>query len=276
MYYDELMELICVYYLSEIKKQISKSPILDLSAQLAYYFLISFFPFLLLLFSLIGYLSLHSGDVVKIIHSYLPSLSNKILKTNLDMILDKESLGLFSFSLIATLYLASVAFHSLIRVLDSVYNVRKSRTLWREWVMGVFLMLGLLFGLVLSLVLSVFGDVISNSFFQIQPTRWGAFWTFARWAISSFILIGLFLCLYVFAPNVKVFVRDAIPGSIFATFAWQISSLLFSYYIDFVDYSYLYGQLASAMILVGWFYWSSLVLVIGGLINSVFTCVRNG
>jgi membrane protein len=205
----------------------------------------------------------------------MPSLSNKILKANLELILDKDSPGLFSLSLVATLYLASVAFHCLIRVLDSIYKVEESRTLWKEWVVGVLLMMGLLLGLVLSLILSVFGDVISNTFFHVN-TYAGiqTIWTATRWVVSSFMLMGLFLCLYFFAPNVKVAFRDAIPGAIFTTLAWQISSLLFSYYIDFVDYSYLYGKLGSAMILVGWFYWSSFVLIVGGLINAVLTRIR--
>lgn len=261
-------------FLSEVRDEFLKFPIFDLSAQLAYYFLISFFPFSLLLVTLLGYLPFTSDDVLHMIHSYMPSLSNKILKANLEVILDKDSLALFSLSLLATIYLASIAFQSLIRVLDIVYRVEESRTLWKEWVVGILLMMGLLLGLVLSLILSVFGDVISNPFFHVRSHilfPWETIWIGARWLVSSLILMWLFLCLYIFSPNVKVAVKDAIPGSIFTTFAWQISSLLFSYYIDFVDYSYIYGKLGSAMILVGWFYWSSIVLIIGGLMNAVLT-----
>lgn len=262
-------------FLIELKERFIKLTLLDLSAQLAYYFLISFFPFVFLLATFIGYLPLSSQDVFDMIHAYMPTLSDKVLKANLEVILDRDSLGLFSVSLAATLYLASVAFHSLIRVLDSIYEVVESRTLWKEWIVGILLMVGLLLGIVLSLVLSVFGDVISNSFFKVySDVRVETMWTVARWFISSSILFVLFLCLYLFAPNVKVALRDALPGTIFTTFAWQISSLLFSYYIDFVDYSYLYGKLGSAMILVGWFYWSSLVLSVGGLINAVVTRMR--
>jgi membrane protein len=49
---------------------------------------------------------------------------------------------------------------------------------------------------------------------------------------------------------------------------WQASSLAFSFYVSLNNYSLVYGNLGGIIVLVGWFYLSSMVLILGGLLNA--------
>jgi membrane protein len=210
------------------------------------------------------------------IRPYAPPSTYELFKANLTTILDQRSGEMLSLSLIGTVYLASLGFQSIIRILDDAYQVKEDRPFWKEAILGFFLMFGLLLALVISLILPVFGKILGEFFFQLvgMTERFYDVWNWIRWFLSSTVLFLVFLSLYQFAPNTKVTIKQALPGAIFATLGWQVSSLGFSYYVSFNNYSQLYGNLGAIIILVGWFYWSALILILGGLINASLCKVK--
>lgn len=249
----------------------------DLAAQLAYYLLLSLFPFLLLAVTLMGYLPYSSRDVLEMIHPYAPPSTYDLIRSNLGIILDEKNGKILSFSLIATLYLASQVFHSIIRILNNAYHVKYERPFWKQIIVGFILMFGILFGLVITLFVSVFGDLIGKTFF----TWFGAtkvfleVWSLLRWLIVSTMLFFIFLILYVLAPHTKVGFRNAFPGALAATLGWQIISYGFSLYVSsFANYTVVYGNLGALMILLGWFYLSAMILILGGMLNAAIDDVR--
>jgi membrane protein len=260
----------------EMKKRILTERVFDFSAQLAYYFLMSIFPFLLLVVTLCAYLPFTNSDILELIRPYAPLSTYELIKTNLDVILAHRSGGVLSISLFVTIYLSSVGFQSIIRILDNAYRVQGNRPFWKEAILGFFLMFALLVALVSSLIFPVFGKIIGQFIFQwLGMTQWfyGA-WNWIRWLLSSVILLFAFLSLYWFAPNTKVTFKQALPGAIFTLFGWQISSLAFSYYVSLNDYTHLYGNLGAIIILVGWFYWTAFILILGALLNASLCKVK--
>ncbi|SEN71824.1 YihY/virulence factor BrkB family protein [Lihuaxuella thermophila] len=263
-------------FIKELKRRAVEGRLFDLSAQLAYYLLMSLFPFLLLTVTLLGFLPVSSQSVLDMIRPYAPPATYELLKDNLAVILDEQRSGVLSFSVVVTVYLSFVVFLSLIRIMDEAYQVKEDRPFWKEAVLGLFLMFGLLVALVISLMLPVFGQVIAENVFQLFGATSGFYevWNWIRWLFSSFILFLVFLSLYKFAPNTKVKLRQALPGAVFATLGWQFGSLGFSYYVSLDNYTLIYGNLGAIIILVGWFYLSSLILILGGLINAVLCKLR--
>jgi membrane protein len=250
--------------------QLRDNRVFDMAAQLSYYILLSFFPFLLLAVTLLGYLPYSSENVLSVIKPVIPSNTYHLLENNLVSILDEKNGGILSFSIISTVYLASLAFQSIIRSLDQAYQVKNNRRFWKEALLGFFLMSGLLVGLLISLAIMVFGQLLSSYFLgDLAIVSWFVYlWIFVRWFISSFLLFLVLLSLYMFAPNTKVTLLDALPGAIFATLGWQLSSYGFSYYASFNNYSLVYGNLGGIIVLTGWFYLSALILILGGHINA--------
>lgn len=260
------------FSLRELKNRCIQSRIFDLSAQLAYYFLLSLFPFLLLLVTLLAYLPFHSQDILLFLKPFTPNESFQLIKGNLNHLFDLRRGEILSISLISTIYPASLAFQSIIRTLNHAYEHRYHRPLWKNIVLGTCFMMGIFFALILSLLLAVFGRIIGEwliYFFGL--TKWySTIWDIMRWGISTVILAFIFFCIYTFVPSVRITFRDAIPGTIFATFGWQISSFAFSTYVNLDHYSLIYGNLGAVIILLGWFYLTAFILILGGQVNAVW------
>ncbi|SFX41436.1 membrane protein [Thermoactinomyces sp. DSM 45891] len=249
----------------------------DLAAQLAYYLLLSLFPFLMLAFTIIGYLPISGAELLETIHPYAPPSTYELIRSNLYGIMDQKSGKVLSISLVATIYIASLAFHSIIRILNNAYQVKQERTFWKQLWVGFFLMVGILIGLIVSLVVSIFGEVLAHTLFPWLGATSGFIdvWLLLRWSAGSMILFIVFFFLYVFAPHTHVGYRDALPGALLATFGWQISSYFFAIYVGrFGNYSLVYGNLGAWMVLLGWFYLSALILIIGGMFNATLCQIQ--
>lgn len=258
-------------FLQELKKRWVDDSVFDLAAQMAYYFLLSFFPFLLLTFTLFAYLPVNTHDILNLIKPYAPMNTYHMLSENIHFVLDHPQGGLLSFSLLMTIYLSSVGFRSLIRIMDTAYRVKTERSFWKEMVLGFFLMLGILGALFVSLLFPVVGEWVKVHVFDHLGSDHtiSQIWLLIRWLMTSLFLFFLFLILYIWAPNKKVSTFEALPGALFATLGWQMMSWGFSIYVAIRPFTSLYGNLGAIMVLVGWFYLSSLVLIVGGQINAV-------
>lgn len=254
-----------------IKNRYFEDQIGDLAAQLAYYLLLSLFPFLLLAVTIIGYLPISGAELLEAIQPYAPPSTYELIRNNLHVIMTHKSGKVLSISLIATIYIASLVFHSIIRILNNAYQVKHERPFLKQLLVGFFLMAGILIGLVVSLGVSVFGDLLANTLFPWFGATPGfiELWLLLRWLVGSIILFVVFYSLYIFAPHTHVGFRRAIPGALFATIGWQVSSYCFAIYVNqFGNYTVVYGNLGALMILLGWFYLSALILILGGMINA--------
>lgn len=263
-------------FIKELKRRIFEERLYDMSAQLAYYFLMSLFPFLLLAVTLLGYLPISGENILRLIEPYAPANTYALVEYNLSLVLGKQQSGIFSISLLITLYLASMVFQSIIRILNNAYQVQQNRPFFMQWILGVLLMFGLLFAVVVSLMLPVFGKVIGEFVFSLLGMIHFFYevWIWLRWLISSFILFLVFLSVYKFAPNIKIRFKEALPGALFATIGWQLSSLGFSYYVSLNNYAHIYGNLGALIVLVGWFYLSAMILILGGMINATLSQIK--
>lgn len=243
-----------------------------LSAELAYYFLLSLFPFLIFLITLLAYLPLSEADVLATITQYAPKESMVLIETTLNQILSKQNGGLLSFGIIATLWSASNGINAIVRALNRAYDVEENRSFLVARGMAIVLTIAMVFVILIALLLPVFGKQIglfisatyglSDEFLSI--------WNAIRWLLSGLILFIVFSALYFIAPNKRLQIKYVLPGSLFATVGWIIVSLAFSFYVsNFSNYSGTYGSLGGIIILMIWFYISGMIIVLGGEINGL-------
>ncbi len=93
--------------------------------------------------------------------------------------------------------------------------------------------------------------------------------------LKTFVLpIAIFLIimtLYMFLPNKRQPLINVLPGTVFTVIGWTILSYLFTIFINYIaNFSFLYGSLSTIIILMLWLYFSSIILILGGELNSVF------
>jgi membrane protein len=259
-------------YLKVFYKRSIDDKVFDLSAQLAYYFLLSLFPFLIFALALLSYLGITSKDVLEMIQNYAPPDSFNLIKKNLENILDQQHGGLLSFGIIFTVWTASNAINAMIKALNRAYNVEETRNFIIARGIAVLLTLAMVVVIIVALTLAVFGRVIGNfilTHFGIEESFHPMLFLL-RWLISFLIIVFVLTCLYYFAPNKKVYLKDVLTGAVIAAVGWQVISLGFSYYVgNFGHYETTYGSLGGVIILMVWFYLTALIIILGGEINAV-------
>lgn len=178
--------------------------------------------------------------------------------------------ALLSISAIALLWSASSGFAAIIGGLNLAYKVPPSqgRPFWKQRLLALAFTVGLGIMLVISAALLVFGkafrDIVAE-YLNIPPFLWIAI----RWTIALVFLLLTLDIIYYVAPRVRHRWRWLSPGALLAIPTWLGASKAFSLYVSrFGRYEATYGVLATVILLMLWFYLSSLVLLIGGELNS--------
>jgi membrane protein len=193
--------------------------------------------------------------------------------------MDYQNGKLLSFSIIGAIWSASNGMNAIVRALNRAYDVEENRPFFIARGTSVLLTIGMIFVIIVALVLPVFGKMIGLFLFSAFgfPQTFLTIWNALRWVISSLILFVVFTALYYFAPNKKLRCINVVRGATFATVGWIITSLAFSYYVnDFANYTAMYGSLGGMIILMVWFYLSGMIIVLGGEMNAIFDCEREG
>ncbi|RUQ25558.1 YihY/virulence factor BrkB family protein [Peribacillus cavernae] len=258
-------------FLVNLFKRIHRDDVPGLAAQLAYFFLLSLFPLLLFLVTILPYLPFSHQDILSVVRSYAPPESMKLIEENLEEVMRGNG-KLLSFGIIATIWSASNGINAIVRAFNKAYNVVEDRHFLVARGMSIILTVAMIFVFIVALLLPVFGKQIgllltahfgfSDEFIQV--------WNALRWVISSLVLFFVLVMLYWMAPNKKVTCLSVFPGAFTATIGWSLVSLGFSFYVDkYSNYASTYGSLGGIIVLMIWFYLSGFIIIIGGEINAV-------
>ncbi|MBD0384024.1 YihY/virulence factor BrkB family protein [Paenibacillus sp. WST5] len=259
-------------YVKELWKQFLRLDALGLAAQCAYYFLLSLFPFLIFIISLLGYLPFSSKDVIGLIREYMPGAVAGWLEETLANLLDVKRGGTLSFGLILSFVSASAAMNSIVLAVNKAYGLPERKSFIHSRLLAVMLTIGMLIVIISALLLSVFGKWIGvwlHTHVQL-PAAQIDIWNNFRWIINFVIVFIVFIGIYYIAPNTCLTCKSVLPGALFACIGWQGTSLGFSYYVNhFTNYSATYGSLGGVIVLMTWFYISALIIIVGGEINAI-------
>lgn len=256
----------------ELVDRFIKDDVSGMSAQLAYYFLLSIFPFFIFAFTLIGYMPISTENALTIIRIIAPEKVTELLESNLHSFLNTRRGWLLFLSLAGTLWTSSSAIHAIIVALNRAYGVADERSYFTSRLLAILFTIGMVLAIFMTLILPVFGKMIETFFTSRMHIPYYILftWRLLRWVVSLLFLFSLFAFLYYFAPKCNVNGKVAIVGALFAGFGWLAVSYGFSYYVNnFSNYSLTYGSLGGVIILMIWFYLSAMILILGGQINAM-------
>jgi membrane protein len=266
-------------FLKELFLRFTSDEVPGLSAQLSYFFLLSLFPFLIFLITLVGYLPITQEDVLGTIEQFAPGETLQIIDETLDQIINHKNGGLLSFGIIATLWSASNGINAIVRAFNKAYEVDETRSFIVARGMAILLTVAMVFVIVVALLLPVFGKEIGLFIFSNFgfSEEFLTMWNTMRWLVSGFILFIVFTSLYYVAPNKHLKFKDGLPGGIAATLGWILASLAFSYYVgNFANYSATYGSIGGVIVLMIWLYLSGMIIILGGELNALLYKRKHG
>ncbi len=259
-------------FVKKLITEIKKDNATGLAAEQAYYYMLSLFPMLILLLSIIPYLSIDTNDAISVLESVMPGETADIFKENVVQFINNPNGGLLTIGILGTIWSASNGMNAFMRAMNEAYNVKETRSFIKVRGLSILLTIGLIVTLVMALILPVFGGVILKGLVSWGlPASFGAFLSVLRWIIGITITIAVLSMLYRLAPNKKFPLAHVWPGAVAATLLWQLTSLGFSFYVsNFGNYSATYGSLGGVIVLMLWLFLTGLILVVGGEINAIY------
>lgn len=263
-------------FLKHLWKRFNEDDYFGISAQLAYFFLLSLFPLLIVIVSLFPYLPITQDDLLGIVRGFAPEGAIELIEKNLAQLSQKNG-TLLSLGILGTLWSASNGINAIVKIINRSYNVDEDRTFLKKRIMAILLTLAMIIVIIVALILPVFGKHIGIFLFsQLElSAQFLTIWNALRFIVSPVIIFLVFIALYWLAPSKRFACRTAIPGAIFATIGWIVTSYAFSFYVErFANYSSTYGSIGAIIILMIWFYISGFIIIIGGDVNSYFTVHR--
>ncbi len=243
-----------------------------LGATFAYHLILSLFPFLLFLAAILSYTQLSHGDAFGELTAIIPADALQVVQKTLVEIADGNRTNILSISMLVTIWLASNGFAAVARGLNKAYDIQETRGFIKVRALSILFVPLIALGILLETVAVVFGNVLLCKI--SKALCWScAGVTIAhvlRFILPLVTLMLIFSLLYAVIPNRRLRLKQVLPGAVFASAVWALSSLAFSFYVDrFANYTRLYGSLGGVVILLIWLYLTSVVLLIGSEINAV-------
>jgi membrane protein len=257
--------------------EFSEDNLTDWAAALTYYSLLSIFPALIALVSLIGLFGdpkSTTESLTEIITEIGPSSAAETFSGPIESVASNRSAAGFAFvlGLLVALWSASGYVGAFMRASNIIYETPEGRPFWklRPLQIAVTLVLIVMMAL-LAVGLVLTGPVVSAI---AEPIGVGEtavdVWNIAKWPVMAAIFITMVSLLYYASPNVRLRgFHWVTPGSIFAIVAWAVASAAFAFYVaNFGSYDKTYGTLGGLVALLVWVWISNLAILFGHQLNA--------
>lgn len=258
-------------FLKSIFLRMREHDVAALGAAFAYRMLLALFPFLFFLATLASYMPLTGREALAELAAVVPPAALRVVRDALEEIAQTNRTNLLSLSALVMIWFASDGFLALAEGIERAYGTKQARGTLRVRAVSLLFVPLIALGVLLETAAVVFGSIFVRKLAAALglSLRSVSFLHALRFVLPSLLLVFLFALLYAVVPKKRLAFRQALPGAAFASAAWALSSLAFSFYVErFADYARFYGSLGGIMILLVWLYLTSVVLLIGAQING--------
>ena len=259
--------------------QVVNGPDLTHAASIAYYALLSLFPFLLLVMSMLGSVTADENDrfeVLNFVFRYFPTQLD-FVTSQLDAFRGQRvQLGIAGS--LALIWGSLGVFGAVTSAVNQAWGVEKQRSFWKHRLVS-FLMLVAAGGVMtLALVLVSLIQMAQASWFgsMLASYQWLTnLQTFAiRNLATSLLVVGVGLVFY-FIPNAKTRFRDVWVGAVLTGILWRLAFQGFSWYIRVnAGLKMIHGSVAAVIVFLLWMYVSSIILMYGVNFTATYARLR--
>jgi membrane protein len=266
-----------VQTLKRTMTEFSEDQLTDRAAALTYYAVLSIFPALIALVSIVGLV----GDpqtvtdaLTDIISSVGPASAVETFQGPIESLTRSSGTAgiLFIVGIATAIWTASGYVGAYMRAANVVYEVEEGRSFvkLRPLQMLVTLVLVLLLAIVLVAVVLT-GPLASavGSAVGIGSTA-VTVWNIAKWPVLLAMVVVMIALLYFASPNAKLRgVKSILPGAILAVVVWLLASAAFAFYVaNFGSYNKTYGALGGVVIFLVWLWITNLAILFGTELNA--------
>jgi membrane protein len=262
----------------DLWREFSDDDLTGMAAELTYRAFLAIFPFLIFLVALGGLVAdladvnNPADRVVDLLGDNLPADAESIVRDQVAGVVNERDLSLLSIAALGTLWAAAGASTALIKCLNRVYDVPDRRPWWKKIALSLALTASISVGLVLSVALLAgtqgFGHEIAEDLGI--GDEFGLIIRLVAWPILLFLIMTGAAFAYWLAPDVDVPFKWISPGAVLFAVGGVATSVLAGLYVaNFGSYNETYGSLGGIVVLLFWFYLTSVVLLLGAEFNAL-------
>jgi len=236
----------------------------------SFFIVLSVFPTLVLLLSLLRYTGVEVENLTELLHGILPTALMPAAQRLIINTYNSTTSAVISISALTALWSASRGIHGLMTGLNSIYDVQEDRGYLRTRLVSMLYMFLFLLMLLLTLALHVFGA----SLLSWLPFGESPLFTFLegivdlRFFVLLFLQTVLFCAIFMVLPNKHNRLADSFPGAVFASIGWLVFSDAYSIYVEnFAGLSTVYGSVYAVALSMLWLYCCVSIVFYGGALN---------
>lgn len=252
---------------------------LTFAASIAYYSLLSLFPFLLLAFSIIASVTSSDADrkaVLEFVLHYFPRQFNFV--TDQLAALQQSPLRLGVAGSVLMVWAAMGVFGAITSAINHAWGVEKQPSYFKHKLISFVMLVAAGLLLLLGLLLVTAISIVEARWFAVVLERAPGLKVLGsialRWVttITFIFVVGL---VFYFVPNARVRFRDVWVGAILTGLLWRATLAGFSWYVrDLSRFSAIHGQIAAVVVFLIWVYTSAVILLYGAEMTAAYARLR--
>ena len=252
---------------------------LTFAASIAYYSLLSLFPFLLLALAILGRVTVpyaESSAVLDFVFQYFPREFPFVREQLTNLQGSALSVGIAGALLLV--WAAMGVFGALTSAINHAWGVEKQPTFLKHKVVSLTMLASasvlLLVGLLLVSAINIAGASWFAPVMARVPGLEVLRGLLAEWA-TTLLFVSITGLVYYFVPNAKVHFRDVWIGAFLAAFLWRAALEGFSYYLrDLSRLSSIHGSLGAVVAFLIYVYFSAVILLFGAQVSAAYARLR--
>ena len=247
----------------------------DWAAALTYYGILSIFPALIALVSILGLIGPSATEpLLDNLGDFAPGPAHEILENALNGLTESRSPAgiLFVVGLAGAIWAAAGYIGAFIRASNVIWDVEEGRPIWRT----IPLRLVVTIVMLVLLAASAFAVVVTGPLAERVGKLLGiggaavTAWDIVKWPVLVLVVSLMFSILYYASPNVRQpAFRWLTAGGILAVVVWILASAAFGIYVaSFGSYNKTYGSLGAVMIFLVWLWLTNVAILLGAELNA--------
>jgi len=255
-------------------KGLSKGYITSRASAISFNLFLAIFPALIFFFTIIPFIPIENFQqtLLALIHDFMPGKAYETVRETVEDIVTRPRGDLLSIGFILSLYFSTNGINSLMEAFNNTYHAMETRTIIKQRLICLLLMIIISLLLIIAIGLMTFGNDILTLILPRGITQSGLYFGAIRLIKWLIILATLFFTtafLYYFAPAKRKHFRFISAGASLATFLIIVTTLGFNFYVDnFSKYNVLYGSIGTLMVVMLWIYFNSFSLLVGFELNA--------
>jgi membrane protein len=249
------------------------------AASIAYYALLSFFPFLLLVFSLLGSITDDDNDriaVLTFVFRYFPTQLDFVNNQLLAFRETRVELGVAG--ALALIWASLGVFGAITSGVNEAWGVERQRSFWKHRMVSFMMLVAAGGVMIVALLLVGAVEVAQGTGFGVMLARFGwlaVLQTLTADYLATVLLIVAVGLVYYFIPNAKTRFRDVWVGAALTGVLWRIAFDGFSWYIAAnSSMRMIHGSIAAVVVFLFWIYVSSIILMYGVEFTAAYARLR--